>query len=111
MTKITVDIDEDVLARMNELARARNLSVEDLLKEQIDGMVKPASFTLENKSHLAIVEALANQNLGWREEAYDRAKGRAEDYLENRKRLMELARSTQGDMGAEGWDRRRAYDP
>lgn len=111
MTKITVDIDEEVLARMSELARARNLSVEDLLKAQVDGMVRLAPFKLENASHRAILAALANQNEGWREETHDRAKVRAEDYAENRKRLMELARTTEGDMGAEGWDRRRAYDP
>lgn len=111
MTKITVDIDDEVLARMSELARARNLSVEELLKEQVDGMVRLAPFKLENKSHLAILAALGNENEGWREEVYDRAKGRAESYVENRKSLMELARATEGDMGAEGWDRRRAYDP
>lgn len=111
MTKVTVDIDDEALARVREIARARSLSVEDLLREQVDGLVGLAPFKVDNPSHRAILAALGNTNDGWREEVHDRAKARAEGYAENRAALMALARATEGDMGTDGWDRRRAYDP
>jgi predicted transcriptional regulator len=113
MTRITVELSNETLARVETLARARQTSVEDLLRKQAEDIARLAPITVENPSHRKILSALergADFYTSPRDEVHDREKGRAEAYVANRRRLLELIDSTAGDMGTYAWDRSRLYE-
>ncbi len=113
MTTIILDIDDNTLSRVAEVARARRTSIEDLLKERAQDIARLAPIELDNRGHRDIVAALDpahSAGMSEREKAHDRAIERAEAYTENRARLLHLIDTTEGDMGRQGWDRRRLYD-
>jgi hypothetical protein len=113
MTRLTLDLDDETLARMETIARARRMSVEELLRRQAEDFVRLAPIEIYNPSHRDILSALEGGPelvATTREEAHDRARARAETYLTNRQRLLELIDQTQGDMGLQPWDRSRIYE-
>lgn len=113
MTRVAIEIDEEVLARVERLARARQTSVEELLRKQTEELVRLAPIEIHNPSHRKILEALqrsADDSSSPRDEIYDRDKARAEGYLANRRRLLDLIDHTQGDMGVQPWNRARLYE-
>ena len=113
MTKVTLDFDDQTLDRVASVANARHISVEDLLKARAKDIARLAPIEIINPSHQAIVAAAARPTGYYesrREEIYDRENARAELYVESKRRLLDLIDETDGDMGAQGWDRRRAYE-
>jgi len=113
MTRVAIEIDEEVLARVERLARARHTSVEDLLRKQTEDLVRLAPIEIHNPSHrkiLASLERPADYYSSPRDEIYDRDKARAEGYLANRRRLIDLIDRTEGDMGLQSWNRARLYE-
>ncbi len=127
MTRITFDIDDDVLALVERHARAANTSVERILKDHLtmiaeqndverqrraskeaEDIARLAPIEIHNPSHREILSALKgspDRHASARDEAHDRAKARAETYAANRQRLLELIDQTQGDMGLQTWHR------
>lgn len=113
MTRITLDLNEETLARVESLARARQTSVEDLLRKRAEDIARLAPIEIQNPSHRKIMSALDRQpssHASPRDEMHDREKARAEVYVENRRRLLELIDHTKGDMGTQAWDRSRLYE-
>jgi hypothetical protein len=113
MTKVTLEIDEGTLARVASVARARHLSVEGLLKERAEDLVRLAPVEIDNPAHrkiLSVLERPADYYETAREALNDRDLARAEHYADNRKRLLELVDETQGDMGAQRWDRGQLHE-
>ena len=109
MGKMTIEIDEATLSGAEKIARAEGMTVEQWMRQQVEQSQRLLPVTISNPNHRAILSALNNANEG-RDELYDRAKQRAESYVENRKRLLDRIDATEGDMGTQGWDRRRAYE-
>jgi hypothetical protein len=113
MTRITVELDEATLARMEMVARARQMSIADLLRLQAKDIARLAPVEIHNPSHRKILSALGRDLTDYpsaREEAHDREKARAEAYVVSRRRLLDLIDRTEGDMGSQAWDRRRIYE-
>jgi hypothetical protein len=113
MTRVTLELDDETLARIESVARARRTSVADLLRRQAEEIARLAPIKLHNPSHRKVLSALerdANYYSSPREEGHDREKARAEIYAENRRRLLELVDRTEGDMGEQPWDRRRVHE-
>lgn len=113
MTRITLDLNEETLARVESLARAQQTSVEDLLRKRAEDIARLAPIEIQNPSHRKIMSALDRQPSSYaspRDEVHDREKARAEVYVANRRRLLELIDRTMGDMGAHAWDRSRLYE-
>ena len=113
MTRITLDLNEETLARVKSLARAQQTSVEDLLRKRAEDIARLAPIEIQNPSHRKIMSALDWQPSSYvspRDEINDRDRARAEVYAENRQRLLELIDQTKGDMGLQAWDRSRLYE-
>lgn len=113
MTKLTLDFDDQILSRVASVAEARHVSVETLIKERAEDIARLAPIEIHNPSHKAFVAAAlraSNYYASPREKIYDRENARAELYVQNKQRLVELIDTTEGDMGSQGWDRRRAYE-
>ena len=115
MTKITIDLDDGLLERLAVASRARNMSVEQWLRAQAEQAASAADeFEIENASHRAILASLDRPDGYYdspRDEIYDRERGRAEIYADCRRKLLELIDATQGDMGAQTWNRTALYEP
>ena len=113
MTKITLEFDDQTLDRVASVAQGRHVSVEALIKARAEDIARLMPITIENSSHRKIVIAADRPLESYeskRDEIYDREGARADAYVEMRKKLLELIDETDGDMGAQGWDRRRAYE-
>jgi hypothetical protein len=120
MTRITFDIDDNVLALVERYARAANTSIKSILKdhltmiakrndierqrrvpEEAEDIARLAPIEIHNPSHREILSALKgspDRHASARDEAHDRARARAETYAANRQRLLELIDRTQGDL-------------
>jgi hypothetical protein len=113
MTRVSLDLNAETLARVESLARARQMSVEDLLRKRAEDMARIAPIEIQNPAHREIMSALDRRPESYaspREEINDRDKARAEIYAENRQRLLKLIDDTKGDMGLQVWDRSRLYE-
>jgi hypothetical protein len=113
MTKVTLELDEDTLARVECLARARQTTVEDLLRLRAQDIARLGPIELHNPAHRQILSALDRKSSDYsspRHETHDREKARAELYVANRRRLLELIDQTKGDMRRQVWDRSRIYE-
>lgn len=113
MTRVTLELDDETLARVENLARAKQTSVENLLRDKAQEIARLAPIELDNRSHRKILSALdrgPDFYASPRDEVHDREKQRAITYAENRQRLLELIDATKGDLGAQYWDRSRLYD-
>jgi hypothetical protein len=113
MKNITLAVDDEVLSRVAFLANTRHMSVEDLLNQRVADIASLAPITLENPSHRQLVEASQRPLESYdspREELHDREKSRAELYVHQKQKLLDLIDKTEGDMGTQGWSRMRAYE-
>ena len=113
MTRVTLELDEETLGRVETVARARQTSVEDLLRRQAEDIARLAPIEINNPSHREILSALERGPAYYsspREEVHDRETARAEAYAASRRRLLELIDRTDGDLGLQAWDRRRLYE-
>jgi predicted transcriptional regulator len=113
MTRLTLELDDETLARVEAVARARQTTAEALLRQHVERMVRLAPIEIHNPSHREILSALEGGNhhdATVRGEANDRAQARAEVYSSNRQKLLELIDRTRGDMGRQTWDRSRIYE-
>lgn len=68
MTQVTLELDEETLARVTEIASARGISVEDLLRRQVENVAKltqAAIDPLQQQEKIeAIVRALERGDVG-----------------------------------------------
>lgn len=113
MTTVTLEIDDQTLARVEAVARARKTSVENLLKARAEEIARLAPLDVFNPGHREILAPLntrSGDEVSERERSHDRDLARAETYAANRARLLELIDSTEGDLGGRGWDRERVYE-
>ncbi|HXT05492.1 MAG TPA: hypothetical protein VN715_00970 [Roseiarcus sp.] len=115
MPKITIDLDDRLAERLATVSCARNLTVEEWLRVQAEQAAPPeADFPIENSSHRAVLASLDRPE-GYYEspcdEIHDRELARAEAYIAAREVLLELIDNTQGDMGAQVWNRGKLYEP
>lgn len=113
MTRVSFELDEDTFGRVERLAQARQMSVEELLRRRAEDIARLAPISIENRSHRKIVSALDRGPDDYgssREEIYDREKLRAEVYVRNRRLLLELIDRTEGDMGGQAWNRQSIYE-
>jgi hypothetical protein len=111
MTKIVLDVDDSVIAKMALAARLHGMSVEALLKQRVEGMVDLTPFELHNPSHRAKLKILEEgKDLGQRAQTHDRDRQRAETYRENKRNLLKLIDTTEGDMGEQTWNRAHLYE-
>jgi hypothetical protein len=113
MTRVTVELNDETLARVESLARARQTSVEELLRRRAEDIARLAPIKIYNPSHrqiLSVLERASDTYESQRDETYDREKARAEVYVANRRRLLDLIDQTRGDMGLQMWDRSRLYE-
>ena len=111
--RVTLDLDETTLARVETIASAKHISVQELLRRQAEDIARHAPIETHNPSHRKILSALErtpDHCATAREEDYDRAKARAEVYSANRRKLLELIDRSEGDLGTQAWDRRRIYE-
>ena len=115
MTKITIELDDRLAERLAVVSRAHNLTVEQWLRTEAEKAARQEeNFEFENASHRAILASLDRPEGYYespRDETYDRERSRAEAYVESRKALLELIDNTEGDMGAQRWNRRALYEP
>ena len=115
MTKFTIDLDDNLAERLAEVSRARNLTVEEWLRAQAEMSAPPVQdLAIENFSHRAILASLDRPHDSYesrRDEIHDRERARAELYVQHRAALLELIDSSQGDMGAQSWNRGKLYEP
>ena len=115
MTKIIIDLDDGLAERLATVSRAHNLTVEEWLQAQAQQAAPPdADFSIENSSHRAILASLDRPEGYYespRDELHDRERDRAELYRERRAALLELIDNTEGDMGAQVWNRGKLYEP
>ena len=113
MAKVTIDLDDEMLARLAEFSRARNVTVEDLILTQAKSVADMRYDAIPNASHRTIVAALDRPEDYYeskRDRDYDRELGRAESYVHNRRRLLALIDATEGDLGVQSWRRASLYD-
>ena len=110
MTRVTLELDEDTLARVESLARSRQITVEDLLRRRAEDIARLAPIALHNPTHRQILSALDRDCGSPREQTNDRERARAEAYVANRRRLLELIDQTKGDMGRQAWHRPGIYE-
>jgi hypothetical protein len=110
MVTITLDLDDDVLDRVASAARARHVTVEQLLGDQAREIAM--SEVLHNPAHRKLMDPLVNPVMhdSPRDRAHDRDLARAEVYAASRERLLALIDQTGGDMGKQGWNRQGLYD-
>jgi|SRR5947209_3964317 len=114
MTKITINLDDRLAERLADVSRSRNLTVEEWLRAQAEQAAAAEDFPIENGSHRAILASLERPEGYYespRDETYDRERNRAELYAGARAALLELIDNSQGDMGAQTWNRRALYEP
>jgi hypothetical protein len=112
MPKLSLEIDEDAFERLARLSRRQNVSVEDFLLR--NAMSAIAGETSVNPSHRSKEAAAARSEQDYeskREWVHDREYGRAEAYLRARAHLLRLVDNPEGDLGPEGWNRARLYEP
>lgn len=114
MAKITIDLDDALVERLTAASRARNITVEELLRAEAEQAALSSDLGIENTSHRAILSALHRPDGFYelpRDAIYDRERDRAEAYAAAREALLELIDTTEGDMGTQIWSRRRVYEP
>jgi hypothetical protein len=112
VTRIAIELDDATLSEIERIARAKHTSVEAVARETLAGLARQTAPAVPGASHTKMMETLSRPRPGetWRELTHDRELTRAETYAENRARLLELIDTTQGDMGSQGWNRRRLYE-
>jgi hypothetical protein len=114
MAKITIDLDDALVERLTAASRARNITVEELLRGEAEQAAISPGPEIENTSHRAILSALRRPDGFYespRDAIHDRERDRAEAYVAAREALLELIDTTEGDMGTQTWSRRRIYEP
>jgi hypothetical protein len=112
MAKVILELDEKILARLDEISSARNVSVEDLIRAQAESFAG-AHDDIPNPSHRNLMAALDRPDEYYgsaRERTHDRGLARAEAYAQNRERMLALIDATDGDLGAQTWHRASLYD-
>ncbi|MBX9910456.1 MAG: hypothetical protein K2Z25_17300 [Beijerinckiaceae bacterium] len=112
MTRITIEIDDQIMARVATVARSRHASVESLLAEHASMIGSLAPIEIDNPAHRKLMSNVVRPPGYYetaREESYDRDRQRAEIYAANKSRLLRLIDETEGDMGDQGWSRERLY--
>ena len=112
MPRLSLEIDEDALERLGRLSRRQNVSVEDFVLR--NAMSAIAGESPVNPSHQSKEAAGARSEQDYeskREWVHDREYGRAEAYLRARAHLLRLIDNPEGDLGPEGWNRARLYEP
>lgn len=113
MAKITLELDDEILGRLAEISRARQMTIEDLIRSQAENVADARHEQIPNPSHQKILETLnrpADYYESERERTYDRDLARAESYIDNRERLLALIDATEGDLGAQSWRRSSLYE-
>jgi hypothetical protein len=114
VAKITIDLDDGLVERLTAASRARNITIEELLRAEAQHVALSSDLEIENSSHRAILSALDRPEGFYatpREALYDRERDRAEAYVTARQALLELIDNTEGDMGEQAWSRRCVYEP
>ena len=115
MTKITIELDDAVIARLAAASHAHRMTIEEWLRAQAEQAARASGdFVIENPAHRAILASLHRPDGYYaspRDEMHDRERDRAELYVENRAALLDLIDNTEGDMGAQAWNRRGLYEP
>ena len=112
MAKVILEMDDAILARLEEISSARKVSVEDLIRAQAENFAG-VNDDIPNPSHRKRTAALerADEYYGSaRDKTHDRELSRAEVYARNRERLLALIDATEGDLGAQTWRRASLYD-
>jgi hypothetical protein len=110
MTQVTLELDDETLARVADVARARRMSVEDFLRKHAEDVARLGPIAIDNPSHRTILAALDRPAGTSREEAHDRERQRAQGYVDHRRRLLDLIDGTQGDLGEQAIERQRLHD-
>ena len=113
MAKVTIELDDATLERLARTSRARAVSVEDLIRAEVEGLDDVRYEEIPNPSHHTILAALerpADYYASEREKTHDRELGRAERYVQERKKLLALIDETEGDLGSREWHRACLYD-
>ena len=93
--------------------RTGRLGAESALREAETEPFRGAP-AIANPSHLGKLAAAARPDSDYelpREAPYDRERAQAEAYLAARRNLMKLIDDPEGDLGPEGWNRARLYEP
>ena len=103
MTRVTFDLDDTTLARIENIASERQISVQDLLRRHAEDLARLAPIGIQNRSHQDILSALLLPPGG-------EARATAEAYVANRQALLDLIDNTEGDMGTKAWDRQSVYE-
>lgn len=78
MTRVTLELDDETLARVEYLARAKQTSVENLLRDKAQEIARLAPIELDNPSHRKILSALDRGPDFYqspRDEVHDRGQG------------------------------------
>ena len=102
MAKIAIELDDGLVERLAVASRARNITVEELLRAEAESATRASEVEIDNSSHRAILSALLRPEGYYespRDEIYDRERDRAEAYVASRKALLELIDNTEGDRG------------
>lgn len=113
MAKMTLDLDDETLARLAEISSARRVSVEELIRTHAETVARMRYDGIPNPSHRKLLAALdrpADDYNSERKKTNDRELARAEAYSQNRQRLLALVDATEGDLGARSWRRASLYD-
>ena len=113
MAKITLELDDETLARLAEISRARQVTVEDLILRQAERVADVRYEGIANPSHRKMMAVLNRPDEYYespRERTHDRELARAETYVDNRERLLALIDATEGDLGSQTWRRASLYD-
>lgn len=113
MTKITIELEDNVVERLAIVSRAYNLTVEQWLRAEAEKAARlEKTNVIENASHRAILLALEHPKDycgSPRDEMLDRENARARSYQDARQALLDLIDNTQGDMGTQTWNRSALY--
>lgn len=113
MATITFEVDDEVLSRAEDWARARRTTVDQVIASTLSQLGSREATAVPGEGHRQILAPLApdwGSDLSDRERLHDRDHARAEVYARNRARLLDLVDASDGDMGRQSWDRSRLYD-
>ncbi|MDQ2079205.1 hypothetical protein RA307_03355 [Xanthobacteraceae bacterium Astr-EGSB] len=58
MTQVTLELDEETLARVTDIASAKGISVEDLLRRQVENVAKLTQATIDPRQQQEKIEAI-----------------------------------------------------